>query len=287
MSNELEAFLEYITVTRALSKKSVSAYKSDLLQIEEFSKKPLLSLNSEKLLSILAIYENKRTLNRKLSAVNAFFDFCFKEQFSEKIDKFQFAKIPKLLPKYLSYEEVKAGLSLIDKSSWIGKRDFALILFLYASGTRISEALSLEFSDIEDEWLHIRHAKGEKERIVPLAKVATKAIYEYKLEMPFEREFIWSNYQGKTLSRISAYKITQKYLGVSPHILRHSYATSLITGGADLRVVQELLGHASLLTTQIYTHIEKQNLRETVEVYHPISSQEQHYRANRCTAVAI
>lgn len=271
MSNELEAFLEYITVTRALSKKSVSAYRSDLLQIEEHSKKSLISLDSDKILSILGAYENKRTLNRKLSALNAFFDFCFKEQFSEKSDKLQFAKIPKLLPKYLSYREVQAGLSLIDTSSWIGKRDHALILFLYASGTRISECLSLDFNDIEEEWLHIRHAKGEKERIVPLAKVAIKEIYEYKAEMPFEREFIWANYQGKLLSRISAYKITQKYLGVSPHVLRHSYATSLIAGGADLRVVQELLGHASLLTTQIYTHIEKQNLRETVEVYHPIS----------------
>ena len=271
MSNELEAFLEYISITRALSQKSVSAYRSDLLQLEESSKKPLISLDSEKLLTLLSTYENKRTLNRKLSAVNAFFDFCFKEQFTQKEAKFQFAKIPKLLPKYLSFEEVQAGLSFIDKSTWIGKRDFALILFLYASGARISEALSLEFSDIEEEWLHIRHAKGEKERIVPLAKVAIKAIYEYKSEMPFEREFIFANYQGNRLSRISAYKITQKYLGVSPHILRHSYATSLITGGADLRVVQELLGHASLMTTQIYTHIEKQNLYETVTVFHPLS----------------
>lgn len=89
--------------------------------------------------------------------------------------------------------------------------------------------------------------------------------------MPFESELIWLNYQKSGLSRISAYKVTQKYLGVSPHILRHSYATSLITGGADLRVVQELLGHSSLLSTQIYTHIQKQNLKETLDVYHPMS----------------
>ena len=271
MSNELEAFLEYISITRALSKKSVSAYKSDLLQLENLSNKPLLHLDSEKLLSLLARYENKRTLNRKLSAVNAFFSFCFKEHFSEKNEKFQFAKIPKLLPKYLSFEEVQAGLSLINTNTWIGKRDYALLLFLYASGARISECLELSFGDIEGEWLHIRHAKGEKERIVPLAKIAITSIASYKSDMPFEKDFIWANYQGTKLSRISAYKITQKYLGVSPHILRHSYATALITGGADLRVVQELLGHASLLTTQIYTHIEKQNLRETVEVFHPIS----------------
>ncbi|MDF1878999.1 tyrosine-type recombinase/integrase [Sulfurimonas sp. SAG-AH-194-C20] len=271
MSNELEAFLEYISVTRALSLKSVEAYKSDLLQIEIQTGLKLLSLNSDKLLDFLSSYKNKRTLNRKLSSVNAFFDFCHKQHFSEKNDKLKFAKIPKLLPKFLSYEQVNAGLSLIDRTSWIGARDYALILFLYASGARISECLSLRGEDIEDEWLHILHAKGEKERIVPLAKVAIKAIQIYKSMMPFESELMWLNYQKNGLSRISAYKITQKYLGVSPHVLRHSYATSLITGGADLRVVQELLGHSSLLSTQIYTHIQKQNLKETLEVCHPMS----------------
>ncbi len=272
MSNELEAFLEYISVTRALSSKSVEAYRSDLLKIETQTGSKLLSLNSQKLLEVLSSYTNKRTLNRKLSSINAFFDFCHKQDFSEKTNKFKFAKIPKLLPKFLSYEEVKKGLLLIDRTTWIGARDYALILFLYASGTRISECLALRVEDIEDEWLHILHTKGEKERIVPLAKVAIKAIATYKSMMPFESEFIWLNYQKSELSRISAYKITQKYLGVSPHILRHSYATSLITGGADLRVVQELLGHSSLLSTQIYTHIQKQHLKETLDVYHPMST---------------
>jgi len=271
MSNELEAFLEYISVTKALSRKSVSAYKSDLNQIEETLDKPLISLDSPKLLAVLSQYKNKRTLNRKLSAVNAFFDFCYKQQFNSEITKLKFAKVPKLLPKFLTYTEVQAGLSLIDRTTWIGQRDYALILFLYASGTRISECLELELVDIEGEWLHIRHAKGEKERVVPLAKVAIKSMHTYLAQMPFEKDFIWCNYQGNKLSRISAYKITQKYLGVSPHILRHSYATSLISGGADLRVVQELLGHASLLTTQIYTHVQKEDLFETVEVYHPMS----------------
>ena len=271
MSNELEAFLEYITITKMLSKKSVEAYKNDLLQLEKKSGKALIKLDLENLLDILTTYTNKRTLNRKLSSVNAFFDFCYKESFSQKHNKLKFAKIPKLLPKFLSYEQVKAGLSLIDRSTWIGKRDYALILFLYASGTRISECLELSREDIEGEWLKIRHAKGEKERVVPLAKIATKAIEEYLEELEFEKDFIWCNYQGTKLSRISAYKITQKYLAVSPHVLRHSYATALITGGADLRVVQELLGHASLMTTQIYTHIQKQDLKMTVDVCHPMA----------------
>jgi integrase/recombinase XerD len=274
MSKELEAFLEYISVTKALSSKSIQAYMSDLSLIEEELGKALIHLDSSQLLTLLSNYNNKRTLNRKLSSVNAFFEFCHKQDFDASMSKFKLSKIPKLLPKFLSYKEIQDGLSLIDKNSWLGLRDYALILFLYATGARVSEALELSRTDIDGEWLHIRHAKGEKERIVPIAKVARVAIDEYLNTLKNENDFVWVNYQGTKLSRISAYKITQKYLGVSPHILRHSYATSLITGGADLRVVQELLGHASLLTTQVYTHIQKQNLKETVDVYHPMRNEQ-------------
>ncbi|MGB3961541.1 MAG: tyrosine-type recombinase/integrase [Sulfurimonas sp.] len=273
MSGELEAFLEYISVTRALSKKSVEAYRGDLLSIESELCKPLIQLETNSMLALLVKYTNKRTLNRKLSSINAFFDFCYKNQFNTQQKKLKFSKIPKLLPKFLSFHQIQNAINIIDRSTWIGQRDYALILFLYATGARISEALSLGRDDIEDEWLHIRHAKGEKERVVPIAKVAKVAIDTYLSSLEKEHNHVWCNYKGERLSRISAYKITQKYLGVSPHILRHSYATSLISGGADLRVVQELLGHASLLTTQIYTHIQKQDLKETVDVYHPMSKE--------------
>ncbi|PNV82156.1 MAG: integrase [Sulfurimonas sp.] len=273
MSSELEAFIEYISVIKALSKKSVQAYQSDLVGLEEILKKPLIKLDSNLLFSALSMYKNKRTLNRKLSSVNAFFDFCYKSQFCGEKTKLKFSKIPKLLPKFLSYTEIQNGLEQIDRSTLTGVRDYALIIFLYATGTRISECLGLSKEDIEGEWLHVRHAKGEKERMVPIAKVALKALQEYISQKKREDAFVWSNYKGGKLSRISAYKITQKYLGVSPHVLRHSYATSLISGGADLRVVKELLGHASLLTTQIYTHIQKQDLKETVEVCHPMAKE--------------
>ncbi|MFA5429067.1 MAG: tyrosine-type recombinase/integrase [Sulfurimonas sp.] len=274
MSNELEAFIEYISVIKALSKKSVEAYQSDLEALEKALNKPLIELDSTSLFGVLGIYKNKRTLNRKLSSVNAFFDFCYKNQFSQEKTKLKFSKIPKLLPKFLPYKEIQNALSQIDKSTLIGLRDYAMILFLYASGARISECLALRREDIEGEWLHIRHAKGEKERMVPLAKVAILAVDSYLNEMKKNNGHVWCNYKGEKLSRISAYKITQKYMGVSPHVLRHSYATSLISGGADLRVVQELLGHASLLTTQIYTHIQKQDLKETVEVCHPMAKEQ-------------
>ena len=273
MSKELEAFIEYITVIKALSKKSIQAYKSDLNSLEETLKKPLIQLNLKTLLNGLSNYKNKRTLNRKLSSLNSFFDFCYKSQFLEQKSKLKLAKIPKLLPKFLSYEEIQNSLLLIDRTSLIGLRDYALILFLYATGARISECLALKKEDIEDNWLKIRHAKGEKERIVPIANIAKNAINSYLNEIKNQKEFVWCNYKGDNLSRVSAFKITQKYLGVSPHILRHSYATALISGGADLRVVQELLGHASLLTTQIYTHIQKQDLKETVQVCHPMAKE--------------
>ena len=273
MSNELEAFLEYITVTKALNKKSIEAYKSDLVAIENETKLPLIKLDTQKILTFLVTYKNKRTLNRKLSAVNSFFEFCYKSEFINEHSKLKLSKIPKLLPKFLSYNQIMSALDLIDRDSWIGLRDYALILFLYATGTRISECLELTREDIKDEWLFIRHAKGDKERVVPIADVAKDAIDKYLLEFSYENNYIWCNYQGTKLSRISAYKITQKYLGVSPHVLRHSYATSLIVGGADLRVVQELLGHASLLTTQIYTHIQKQDLKDTVESCHPMAKE--------------
>ncbi|ABB44525.1 tyrosine recombinase XerD subunit [Sulfurimonas denitrificans DSM 1251] len=273
MSNELEAFIEYISVIKALSRKSVDAYTCDLKQIELALNKPLISLDSKTLFNLLSEYKNKRTLNRKLSSVNAFFDFCYKNQFVDEKKKVKFSKIPKLLPKFLSYQQIQNALSQVDRSSVLGLRDYAMIIFLYATGARISECLALRREDIEGEWLHIRHAKGEKERIVPIAFVAKTAVDAYMNELKKTKEYVWSNYKGEKLSRISAYKITQKYLGVSPHVLRHSYATALIAGGADLRVVQELLGHSSLLTTQIYTHIQKQDLKETLEVCHPMAKE--------------
>ncbi len=274
----LAAFEEYIGVTKALDKQTVSSYLSDMRQFEAQLSKPLLSVENEDILRFLAGFANKRTLNRKLSAVNAFYHFCHTHDFSHKTFKIPMAKLPQSLPKYLSAEEIMEGLALIDRSTLAGERDYALILFLYASGCRISEALSARRNDILDGWLKIRYAKGEKERMVPLAPVAITALEAYLEASDLRSSHLWLNYRGGVLSRVSAYKIVKKYLGVSPHVLRHSFASSLIIGGADLRVVQELLGHSSLITTQIYTHIEQKALADTVHSYHPlqISSQTMH-----------
>jgi len=270
-SDLLLAFEEYLSVAKALDTLTVSSYISDLKQLETHSQKILTKLDTTDVLAFLAGFENKRTLNRKLSAINVFFQFCHKQDFSHEKIKIPMAKVPKNLPKYVSNEEILDGINLIDRSTIMGLRDYALILFLYASGCRISEALSVQRADIVEGWLKIRFAKGEKERVVPLAPVATQALERYLSEQTMSSPYLWLNYRGEQLSRISAYKIVKKYLGVSPHVLRHSFASSLIIGGADLRVVQELLGHSSLETTQIYTHIQKQNLADTMSSYHPLA----------------
>ncbi len=269
-SNLLVAFKEYLSVTKALDTQTISSYITDLKQLETSSQKILTKLDTVDVLEFLTSFDNKRTLNRKLSSINTFFNFCHTKNFSYDKVIIPMAKVPRSLPKYLSLDEILSGLELIDKTTTIGLRDYALILFLYASGCRISEALSVQRSDILESWLKIRFAKGEKERVVPLAAMATKAIDEYLENQTLSNSYIWLNYRGEKLSRISAYKIVKKYLGVSPHVLRHSFASSLIIGGADLRVVQELLGHSSLETTQIYTHIQKKDLAYTMSSYHPL-----------------
>ena len=270
MSDLLIAFEEYLSVSKALDTLTISSYLGDLTQLEELSQKTLTKLDTTDILKFLSTFENKRTLNRKLSSINTFFHFCHKQDFTHEKIKIPMAKVPKNLPKYMSSEEILQGLKNIDRSKVMGLRDYSLILFLYASGCRISEALNVQRSDIVDGWLKIRFAKGEKERIVPLAPIAVQALEMYMQEQDMGSSYIWLNYKGDMLSRISAYKIVKKYLGVSPHVLRHSFASSFIIGGADLRVVQELLGHSSLETTQIYTHIQKQNLAETMNSYHPL-----------------
>ena len=276
MSRYLEAFLEYLLINKAVSKNTYDAYKRDLIQFEEFLNRPIIEAQSKDVIAFLSQIDNKRSLNRKLSAINSFFDFAYKRDYVNEKFKIKQAKIPKTLPKFLDKEAILNAISHINynDSSWFELRDKALILFLYATGLRISEALNVKIRDIEDGWVKVEMAKGEKQRMVPIADVALNAIKEYLQKRPCGSEYLFVNKNCNKLSRISAFNITKKYLNVSPHVLRHSFATALVLGGADLRVVQELLGHASLNTTQIYTHIQKENLKETVLKYHPLEDLE-------------
>ena len=274
MSRYLEAFLEYLQINKGVSKNTYNAYKRDLIQFEEFIKKPVIEADNMDIISFLSSIDNKRSLNRKLSAINSFFDFAYKKDWTDTKHKIKQAKIPKTLPKFLTKEEILNAVDNIKIKSWFDLRDKALILFIYATGLRISEVLNTKLSDIENGWVKVTMAKGEKQRVVPIAKTALDAIDEYLKKRPCQSEYLFVNKNCKPLSRISAFNITKKYLNVSPHVLRHSFATALVLGGADLRVVQELLGHSSLNTTQIYTHIQKENLKDTVMRYHPLELME-------------
>ena len=209
-------------------------------------------------------------MNRKLSSIIAFFRIAYNIEWIDNKFKIKQLKIPKQLPKFLTNVEIEDALKNIDTDNWLALRDKALILFLYATGLRVTEAMDAKKSDIEEGWIRVRSGKGDKERLVPIALLALKTLNDYLFKRPHISDYLFINSNGGRLSRISAFHITKKYLNVSPHVLRHSFATSLILGGADLRVVQELLGHSSMLTTQIYTHIQKENLYETVQNFHPL-----------------
>jgi len=275
MSSLVEAFHEYLSVIKALNAQTIESYLLDIGQLQDFAQKDILSVTTDDILKFLAQYKNTRTLNRKLSSINQFFDFCSKHALiAVQKPHIAMAKVPQNLPKYLSFETIISRLDAIERSSKIGLRDYALILFLYATGVRVSEALSVERSDINGGWVNIRFAKNQKERIIPIAPLALEALEEYLKRASIASSYIWLNYKNEPLSRISAFKIVKKYLGVSPHVLRHSFASSLVIGGANLKVVQELLGHSSLATTQIYTHIQSKELEATINTHHPLAQKE-------------
>jgi len=270
-SGLLEAFIEYISVIKGLRPLSIEAYVRDLRAFENYLKRDIVTASVDEILSFLALFDKASTRNRKLSSINAFFTFCERSEFIAQKPKLRVAKTAENLPKFLEYDAISHMLQAIDRKSEQGMRDYALILFLYATGCRVSEAVSARKSDLHEGWLKIRNAKGDKERMVPVAPLAMEALEAYLHTRKQESDHLWLSYQGKPLSRISVFKIVRKYLGVSPHVLRHSFATALILGGADLRVVQDLLGHESITTTQIYTHLQKEDLRQSVQLYHPLA----------------
>ncbi|HIO90710.1 MAG TPA: integrase [Campylobacterales bacterium] len=271
MSKELDAFIEYISVVKLLDIKTIKAYESDILQVERYIKKDAITLNLDDIINYLATQEKKTTINRKLSSLNSFFNFCQKQRFIDKKPNITLSRTSKTLPKYILHDKLMELLNLIDRSTCFGLRDYSLILFLYSTGLRVSEALNLKKNDIEKNWVKVLNAKRDKQRIVPVPNIALDAIKKYHNSLSCQKEFIWLNYQERQLSRISAFKIVKKYLNFSPHVLRHSYATELILGGADLRVVQELLGHSSIITTGIYMHLQRKDLEDSVNKFHPLS----------------
>jgi integrase/recombinase XerD len=298
--NDLQnSYFNFLTVEKGLSKNTIAAYRRDLSKFDQYltlSKKDLKALTSEDLPLYLAWLRGlnndeftmgESSIARNVVAVRNFFDFLAKEHgFSNISSDIHPPKIPKRLPKALSLENIDSFLKVtrVDK---FASRDKALLELLYATGGRVSEIVNLKVDDLQstENYTAVRlTGKGGKQRVVPVGKFAQQAVQEYlnKSRNDFlkvsSNKYLFLNGRGGALTRQSAWNIVvaqAKAAGIieeiSPHSLRHSFATHLLDGGADIRVVQELLGHSSVTTTQIYTLITIDKLRESYAMAHPRS----------------
>jgi integrase/recombinase XerD len=293
MQDTLQEYLNYLSVERGLSKNTLESYARDLRQYLKYIKeRKQLEIDGTTqatvigyLLQLQARGKATATLSRSLAAIKSYYHYLFRE---EKIERdptinLDAPKQEKRLPHILSISDVERLLEQPDLKMPAGIRDRAMLEVLYATGLRVSELIGLKTNDFNLEMGYIRCiGKGSKERIVPLGSVAIKYIRLYQENA---RKFLAStpnettmflNHHGHGLTRQGFWKIIKKYAieinlegEITPHTLRHSFATHLLENGADLRSVQEMLGHADISTTQIYTHLTKNRLKEVYQKAHP------------------
>ncbi len=298
----LEAIDKFIRtlLSRGLSKHTIKAYKSDLLQLDEFLEKYFedgkVDLNEITRLFLrdymrdLSIKgRNNRTLARKATTIKSFFHFCERNEFIEKnpAENLQIPRFEKKLPRFFTEKEMEDLLKIPDLSSKFGVRNKAILELIYSCGMRISEVAHCKINkvDLAEKTIRII-GKGNKERIVPVGKMAIRAVKNYlKIRSQFESresdDSLFLSKSGKPLSSDELREILDRYIilvaktkGYSPHSIRHSFATHLISRGADLRAVQEMLGHSNLSTTEIYTHLSIKDLKKVYEQAHPRSKKE-------------
>ena len=291
-SARLQSFLSHLGVERGLSGNTLSSYRRDLQKLLEFLDSRNISFDSvqvEELREFITTERSKglseSTLARLTVAVRSLFRFLAKDQgLLDAAKELQPPTIPKRLPKGLTIAEINALLSAPSEEG-MGIRDRALLELLYATGARVSEIVALNLDDIRSSGESITTirvlGKGKKERIVPVGSFAKKAVDQYLTRvrrglLKGSEPALFLNSRGGRLTRQSAWAIvleSAKRAGIqrdiSPHALRHSFATHLLDGGADIRVVQELLGHSSVTTTQIYTLVTIDKLRESYASAHP------------------
>lgn len=297
ISEALERFFEHLQAARGFSPHSLRAYKQDLghwsehlTQVQGIGEIEVLSqrLEASDLRSYLAsLYDSheRSSLCRRLSAIRTFLKYL-RVQGLVRRDVGLLVPSPKAetkLPRFLKIEEMQELVEAPDLSTWLGKRDRALFELLYGSGLRVSEGvgLSLKDLDLSQGWVRVL-GKGSKERNVPFGSAAREAIENYLAVKPGLRDPespLFINYQGTRLTARSVARILTKHLvriasakSLSPHGLRHSFATHLLAAGADLRTIQELLGHARLSTTQRYTHVDLGALLDEYRGAHPLSN---------------
>ena len=276
----------YLKIERGLSPNTVAGYLSDIsLFFEESGLEPASVAPADIVdyLSERSDTLSKRSQARMLSAFRSFFDWmilegAMKENPCDGVDP---PKIGRYLPEVLSVQEVDDIIASVDTSTPAGLRDRAILEVLYGCGLRVSEAAGLRLSDIfaKEGFLRIV-GKGDKERIIPLGEMAAEALETWYGARPEPgrgyEDFVFLNRSGKSLSRVSIFNMVKKQAmlagvrkEISPHTFRHSFATHLVENGADLRVVQEMLGHESILTTEIYTHMDSSSWQGSILAHHP------------------
>jgi len=283
----LQSFLDGLAVERGLSSNTLAAYRRDLLAHLRFAAERGLKDPGDVAESDLILYVGRlrrsglapATVMRKVSALRGFYrDLVRREVIaSDPSANLPTPKLLRRLPGVLSVEDVERLLRQPDVSKPRGLRDRAMLELLYATGLRVSELVGLRRGDLNLDLGVVRCVgKGSKERIVPVGRPAIQAARAYLASRRDASPALFLGNRGRAMTRISFWRIIRRYARqagirtpISPHTLRHSFATHMLEGGADLRAIQELLGHANVVTTQIYTHVSADRLREVYRAYHP------------------
>jgi integrase/recombinase XerD len=288
-------FKQYLQLERSLSKNSIEAYADDLKKLENYSELFLANQTPDKFSFrqlqdfiewVATIGFSATTQARIISGIKTFYKFLLLENDIKQspAELLETPKITRKLPVYLSVEEIDKMLSCIDRSLAEGERNYSMLETLYSCGLRVSELTTLKITNLHlnDNYVKVV-GKGNKERLVPIGKNAAKLIKTYISSTRSQlspkkssEDIVYLNRRGAMLSRVMVFYIIKdlaKKAGIhkilSPHSFRHSFATHLVEGGADLRAVQEMLGHESITTTEIYTHLDRQFLRDNILSYHP------------------
>ncbi|WP_353892339.1 site-specific tyrosine recombinase XerD [Proteinivorax hydrogeniformans] len=293
MKEQVYDYLDYLKVERGLADNTLESYKRDLNKFMSFLDKQGFSswqdITRQQIISYLLELQTlglaSSTVSRNLASIRSFFSYLNFENLLQKdpASDLDSPKIDKKLPKVISTEEVESLLNQPDLKEKSGIRDRAMLELLYATGLRVSEMISLDINDVNLDLGFLRcFGKGSKERIVPLGKLAIEYLSTYintargKMIKNINQEALFVNFHGNRLTRQGFWKILKKYAkkgnihaDITPHTLRHSFATHLLENGADLRSVQEMLGHADISTTQVYTHVTQKRLKQVHKEFHP------------------
>lgn len=285
----IEDFLFYLASERGLSKNTVEAYQRDLAHFTEvLEKRGIKDLSFVKEAEIIAFLDRLKeqklassSIYRAMVALKSLFRFLRKERLikSEETLYLDTPKMWQLIPEVLTEDEVQQLMSAPNCDEPMGARDRAILEVLYASGLRVSELCGLNIADVDDAFVKVR-GKGGKERLVPIAQSAVERIDHYLIHFRQgsgeKNEALFVSNKGVRLDRIAVWNRVKFYAreaklakSISPHTLRHSFATHLLENGADLRVIQEMLGHASIATTDRYTHVSQKYLSEAFHQFHP------------------